>query len=153
MDPHHDGYSKMLYWSDRFGDSTIVKTLSERNGVGLFNFAKAFKKSTGITVDQFNEDWRRHMNTYYYGYRAQKEAIEEIGTVVTLPIEKLYGFTFYSDSTQIAITGMDDKSQGDMSLYVLERDTTKEREAREKQKKDKEEIETVSYTHLRAHET
>ena len=20
MDPHHDGYSKMLYWSDRFGD-------------------------------------------------------------------------------------------------------------------------------------
>jgi len=139
MDPHHDGYSKMLYWSDRFGDSTIVKTLSERNGVGLFNFGEAFKKSTGITVDQFDEDWRRHMNTYYYGYRAQKEAIEEIGSVVTLPIERLYGFSFYSDSTQIAITGLDDKEQGDMSLYILERDTTKEREAREKRKKAKEE--------------
>ena len=62
MDPHHDGYSKLLYWSDRFGDSTIVKTLSERNGVGLFNFGEAFKKSTGISVDQFDEDWRRHMN-------------------------------------------------------------------------------------------
>jgi len=141
MDPHHDGYSKLLYWSDRFGDSTIVKTLSERNGMGLFNFGEAFKKSTGITVDQFDEDWRRHMNTYYYGYRAQKEAIEEIGSVVTLPIERLYGFSFYSDSTQIAITGLDDKGQGDMSLYILERDTTKEREAREERKKAKEETE------------
>ena len=92
-------------------------------------------------MDQFNEDWRRHMNTYYYGYRAQKEAIEEIGSVATLPIEKLYGFSFYSDSTQIAITGMDDKMQGDMSLYILERDTTKEREALEKRTKAKEEIE------------
>ena len=141
MDPHHDGFSKLLYWSDRFGDSTIVKTLSERNGMGLFNFDEAFKKSSGITVDQFDEDWRRHMNTYYYGYRAQKEAIEEIGSVVTLPIERLYGFSFYSDSTQIAITGLDDKGQGDMSLYILERDTTKEREAREERKKAKEETE------------
>jgi len=141
MDPHHDGYSKLLYWSDRFGDSTIVKTLSERNGVGLFNFGEAFKKSTGISVDQFDEDWRRHMNTYYYGYRAQKEAIGEIGSVVTLPIERLYGFSFYSDSTKIAITGLDDKGQGDMSLYILERDTTKEREAREERKKAKEETE------------
>jgi WD40 repeat protein len=109
--------------------------------MGLFNFDEAFKNNSGITVDQFDEDWRRHMNTYYYGYRAQKEAIEEIGSVVTLPIERLYGFSFYSDSTQIAITGLDDKGQGDMSLYILERDTTKEREAREERKKAKEETE------------
>ncbi|MCS5647204.1 MAG: hypothetical protein NZ838_13875, partial [Candidatus Marinimicrobia bacterium] len=44
-------------------------------------------------------------------------------------------------STQIAITGLDDKGQGDMSLYILERDTTKEREAREERKKAKEETE------------
>jgi len=141
MDPHHDGYSKLLYWSERFGDSTIVKTLADRSNFGLFNFEKAFKKNTGITVGQFNEDWRRHMNTYYYGYRSQKEAIEEIGKVVTLPIEKLSGFSFYNDSTQIAITGLGDKGQGDMSLYILERDTTKEREAREERKKAKEEPE------------
>jgi len=141
MDPHHDGYSKLLYWSERFGDSTIVKTLSDRNNFGLFNFEEAFKKNTGITVGQFNEDWRRHMNTYYYGYRSQKEAIEEIGKVVTLPIEKLSGFSFYNDSTQIAITGLGDKGQGDMSLYILERDSTKEREVREERKKANEEPE------------
>ena len=89
-------------------------------------------------MEQFNEDWRRHMNTYYYGYRAQKEAIEEIGKVVTLPIEKLLGFTFYRDSSQIAITGLDDDRQGDLSLYVFQRDTTKEQKQREKRKKAKE---------------
>ena len=143
MDPHHDGFSKLLYWSDRFGDSTIVNTLSERNRMGLFMFDDAFKKHTGITVEEFNEDWRRHMNTYYYGYRAQKEAIEEIGKVVTLPMKKILGFSFFSDSTQIAIAGIDDKGQRDMSLYVLQRDTTKEREKREERQeallKDKDE--------------
>ncbi|MDP7436617.1 MAG: DPP IV N-terminal domain-containing protein, partial [Candidatus Marinimicrobia bacterium] len=145
MDPHHDGYSKLLYWSERFGDSTIVNTLLERNGMGLFMFDEAFKKHTSITVGQFNEDWRRHMNTYYYGYRAQKEAIEEIGKVVTLPIKKIAGFSFFQDSTQIAISGLDDENQRDMSLFVLQRDTTKEREKREERqealekKKDKEE--------------
>ena len=190
MDPHHDGFSKLLYWSNRFGDSTIVQTLSDRNNFGLFDFKSSFKKNVGIDVDQFNEDWRRHMNTYYYGYRSQKESIEEVGQVFTLPIDKLVGFNFSSDSSKMAIIGMDNKMQRDMSLYVFNRDTLKEKEIREKRlksgedkkknknsgflsrifkNKDKdvlkekkfkpvvvwkrEEIDPVSYTHLRAHET
>ncbi|MCS5661293.1 MAG: hypothetical protein NZ842_12915, partial [Dehalococcoidia bacterium] len=41
MDPHHDGFSKMLYWSDRFGDSTIVETLKWRNSLKIFRFPEA----------------------------------------------------------------------------------------------------------------
>ncbi|MCH7611973.1 MAG: hypothetical protein IIB45_01285 [Candidatus Marinimicrobia bacterium] len=140
MDPHHDGYSKLLYWSERFGDSTIVNTLAERNIFGLFTFEKAFKKHTGITVEQFNEDWRRHMNTYYYGYRAQKEAIDEIGKVVTLPIKKINAFHFFKDSTQIAIIGRDDEDQFDQSLFVIQRDTTQEKKMRAKRQKALEKI-------------
>jgi len=140
MDPHHDGYSKLKYWADRFGDSTIVKTLHHRNKLKLFRFKKAFKKVTGITVNQFNEDWRRHMNTYYYGYRSQKETIQEIGTTVSLPIKKMIGFgnlnhlafSFSSDSMNLAIAGKKDKDQYDYSLFIAKRDTAKEREAREK---------------------
>jgi hypothetical protein len=137
MDPHHDGFSKLLYWSNRFGDSTIVNTLANRNRMGLFNFKSAFKNNVGITVDQFNEDWRRHMNTYYYGYRAQKEAIEEIGQVVTLPIKKLIGFNYSRDSTKMAIIGMDSEKQRDMSLYIFNRDSSAEKEIREKKLKSK----------------
>ena len=138
MDPHHDGFSKLLYWSNRFGDSTIVNTLSDRNSMGLFNFNSSFKNNVGISVDQFNEDWRRHMNTYYYGYRSQKEAIEEIGDVVTLPIKKLIGFNYASDSTKMAIIGMNNEKQRDMSLYIFNRDTISEKEIKEKRLQSKE---------------
>ena len=128
MDPHHDGFSKMLYWADRFGDSTITKTLAYRNNFKTFSFKTGFKKATGITVGQFNEDWRRQMNTYYYGYRAQKESYKEIGEVFTLPIKKMQSFSFYEDSTKIALLGLLDKEQRDVSLIIAEQDTVKERE-------------------------
>ena len=116
----------MLYWADRFGDSTITKTLAYRNRLKLFSFNAGFKKATGITVKQFNEDWRRHMNTYYYGYRAQKESYREIGETISLPIKRLQSFSFYKDSTKIALLGLDDKDQQDVSLMVAVRDTAKE---------------------------
>ena len=128
MDPHHDGFSKMLYWADRYGDSTIVKTLGYRNKLKLFSFGAGFKKATGTSVKQFNEDWRRHMNTYYYGYRAQKESYNEIGETISLPIKRLQSFKFYSDSTAIALLGLDDKDQFDVSLVIAKRDTAKETE-------------------------
>ena len=34
-DPHNDGFSKILYLADRFGDSTITKILNYRNKAGL----------------------------------------------------------------------------------------------------------------------
>ncbi|MBN4081388.1 PD40 domain-containing protein [Caldithrix abyssi] len=132
MNPHHDGFSKMLYWAERFGDSTITKTLGYRNKLKLFNFKKGFKKATGVELKQFEEDWRRHMNTYYYGYRAQKETYKEIGEVVKLPIIKMQWFQFYNDSTKIAMIGNDDKDQGDNSLLIAVRDTAKERKRFEK---------------------
>ena len=135
MDPHHDGFSKMLYWADRFGDSTIAQTLEYRNALNVFNFAAGFKKSTGISVKQFNEDWRRHMNTYYYGYRSQKEAYKEIGEVISFPLKKMQAAMFYEDSSQIAILGRLDKDRGDVSLIIASRDTTKERKRFEKWKK------------------
>ena len=135
MDPHHDGFSKMLYWADRFGDSTIAQTLEYRNALNVFNFAAGFKKSTGISVKQFNEDWRRHMNTYYYGYRSQKEAYKEIGEVISFPLKKMQAAMFYEDSSQIAILGRLDKDRGDVSLIIANRDTTKERKRFEKWKK------------------
>lgn len=142
MDPHHDGFSKLLYWSDRFGDSTIVKVLKYRNKIRLHDFKKGFKQITGISVKQFNEDWRRHMNTYYYGVRAQKEPLEEVGQVVTLPIKKMSGFQFTADSMKIALLGRDDKNQYDQSLYIAIRDTAKENKLREKQKKEREKKES-----------
>ena len=119
MDPHHDGFSKLLYLSDRYGDSTLVKIVEYRNSLKLFNFNQAFEKATGFTVKQFNEDWRRHMNTYYYGYRAQKELIRELGKTFTLPLYSLRSIALSSDSLKIAASGRGSKEQLDQSLFLL----------------------------------
>ena len=51
------------------------------------------------------------MNTYYYGFRAQKETYEDVGEVSKLPISKLSSLTssfkFSSDSLHIAMIGKD----------------------------------------------
>ena len=45
MDPHHDGFSKLLYMADRFGDSTIVKTMEYRNGLKALFIQGRLQKS------------------------------------------------------------------------------------------------------------
>ncbi|MEE9189972.1 MAG: BamA/TamA family outer membrane protein [Candidatus Neomarinimicrobiota bacterium] len=133
MESHYQGFSKMLYFADRFGDSALVKLMHERTGLKLFKFKKAFKKSTGgISLKRFEEDWRRQMNTYYYGYRSQKERIEEVGKTSTFPVSSVLGFQLSSDSLNIAIAGLKDKDQLDGSLYVGKLDTIKAVKKRKK---------------------
>ncbi len=126
MDPHHDGYSKLLMMGEKWGDSTIVELMQWRNDFKLFNFEDAFDEVTGQSVGQFNEEWRRKMNTYYYGYRSQKESYNDVGDVASFPISKMSTFAFSSDSMRIALVGKDDKGQYDQSLFIATQDTTTE---------------------------
>ena len=130
QDPHNDGFSKSLYLADRFGDSTIVKILSHRNKAGLLDFKESFKKHTGIKLKQFNEDWRRHMNTFFFGQRAQKERVEDVGKVHKLPLKRMAAFDYFTDTLRVAMIGQLSKGQGDLSLVVATRDTAKERKER-----------------------
>ena len=126
QDPHNDGFSKSLYLADRFGDSTIVKILSDRDKSKLLDFDKAFKKHTGVKLKQFNEDWRRHMNTFFFGQRAQKERVEDVGKVHKLPLKRMAAFDYFNDSLRVAMVGQLSRGQGDLSLVVATRDTAKE---------------------------
>ena len=125
-DPHNDGFSKSLYLADRFGDSTIVKILNYRNKAGFLFFGNSFKKHTGIKLKQFNEDWRRHMNTFFYGQRSQKERLVDVGRVHKLPIRRVATFDYLPDSSGIVMMGFISKGQRDLSLVVAKRDTAKE---------------------------
>ena len=125
-DPHNDGFSKSLYLADRFGDSTIVKILNHRNKAGFLFFGNSFKKHTGIKLKQFNEDWRRHMNTFFYGQRSQKERLLDVGRVHKLPMKRVATFDYLPDSMGIVMMGLLSKGQRDLSLVFAKRDTAKE---------------------------
>ncbi len=127
MDPHDDGFSKLLYMSHRFGDSVIYSIVHNRNSVGVFFFDDAFKLKTGISVEQFNEEWRRDMSTSFFGYRAQKERYEDVGKIISLPLKKSFAFRLAEDSIHIAIIGEMDDWQMDKSLIIAEQETTQEK--------------------------
>ncbi len=127
LDPHDDGFSKLLYMSHRFADSTIIKIVNHRNQFKLFNFDDAFKINTGISLKQFEEEWRRDMSTSFFGFRAQKERYEDVGKILTLPVKKSNSFLIADDSLHFAILGKKDDWQFDESLILAELDTLKEK--------------------------
>ena len=75
------------------------------------------------------------MNTFYFGQRAQKERLKDIGIVQKLPMKRVTTFDYDSDSMGIAMIGFLSKGQRDLSLVYAQRDTLKEKKIRKKQLK------------------
>ncbi|MBA7610176.1 MAG: hypothetical protein GH143_07880 [Calditrichaeota bacterium] len=137
LDSHDAGYAKVLYLADKYGDSTIVKLVHYRDELKIgdrkllalpYFFKRAFKKVTGQTVAQFNEEWRRAMNTYYYSYRGQKEGVDEVGEPVVIPkLSSIRGLAISPDSSLVAVVGRAGKDMRDWSLYTVSTDSTHRR--------------------------
>ena len=126
LDPHDDGYAKVLYLADKYGDSTITKITKWRHKTfKYFDFKQAFKSATGTSLKRFHEDWRRAMHTYYYSYRGQKEKIEDVGEVPPAPAIRHINFVSIApDSSQIAIVGHRNTGMQYQSLYTITTDST-----------------------------
>ncbi len=137
LDPHDAGYAKVLYLADKYGDSTITRLVHYRDELKIgkrklltlpYLFKRAFKKVTGQTVAQFNEEWRRAMNTYYYSYRGQKEGVGEVGEPLVIPgMAAIRGLAVSPDSSRIAVVGRADKDMRDWSLYTVSTDSAHKR--------------------------
>ena len=134
LDAHDDGYAKVLYLAWKYGDSTLVNISNHRLYLSeerkhypyWYDFKTAFEKSTGQSLNDFNEEWRRVMNTYYYGYKAQKETIEEVGEPLLLKgFAKIQEASLAPDSSRIAVIGRRDSRMRDYGLYVVNTDSLK----------------------------
>ena len=66
----------------------VNETLVNADEHSLNSYSSCFDKYS-FSVSQFNEDWRMHINTYYYGYRSQKETYKEMGEVISFPLKKV----------------------------------------------------------------
>ena len=134
LNPHDSGYAKLLFMADKYGDSTITKIVKHRKYVKIgerelfslpYSFKRAFKKVTGQSLKDFDEEWRRAMNTYFYSYRGQKEAVESVGEPVVIPgIQTVVSLSFSPDSSLVAVVGRKNGSMQDWSLYTVTTDTT-----------------------------
>ncbi len=133
LNPHDDGYAKVLYMAWKYGDSTLVKISKHRLYLQQdsqkypywYNFNQAFEDVTGQTLKNFNDEWRRVMNTYYYGYKAQKETIEEVGKPFPLKgFAQVRAAALSPDSLMIAVVGRKQAKMRDYSLYSMTTDSS-----------------------------
>ena len=133
LNSHDDGYAKVLYLAWKYGDSTLVKISSHRKYLKenskeypyWYDFKTAFEEETGQKLSAFNEEWRRVMNTYYFGYKSQKEMIEEVGKPFIIKgFHRVVIAKLSPDSSQIAVVGRKTSRMRDWSLYTLATDTT-----------------------------
>ncbi len=131
---HDDGYAKVLYLAWKYGDSTLVQISNHRKYIFekdkkypyWYNFKTAFEDVTGQSLKDFNEEWRRVMNTYYYGYKAQKENVEEIGDPFIIKgFSRVTSVAISKDSSRIAIVGRTSSKMRDYGLYTQSTDSNK----------------------------
>ncbi|MBT3254110.1 MAG: hypothetical protein HN995_10615 [Candidatus Marinimicrobia bacterium] len=132
---HDQGYAKVLYLAWKYGDSTLVKIsnhrlylLKKQNKYPYwYDFKTAFKEATGQSLADFDEEWRRAMNTYYYGYKAQKETIGEVGEPLPLKgFTRVQSASISPDAGHIAVVGRRDTKMRDYGLYLQKTDSTRQ---------------------------
>lgn len=134
LDPHDDGFSKVLYLASQYGDSTLVNIGHHRLYLDKANqrypywydFSRAFKAETGQSLDNFNEEWRRVMNTYYYGLKAQKEQVEEVGRTLSIKgFASIRSARMAPDSSTVVVIGRRDGKMRDDGVYVFHSDSAR----------------------------
>lgn len=135
LNSHDEGYAKVLYLADRFGDSSLVRMVHHRDTLKLgplkfpkpYSFKKALKQATGLTRKAFDEQWRQTMQTYYFSVLGQHESVTETGQPLPLPeMTALRGLAISPDTAKIALIGRRHPGMGDWGLYVLTRDSTRQ---------------------------
>lgn len=128
LDPHDSGFSMVRYLAEEYGDSVITRALHERNAFGLTDFAAGFEDAAGITVEEFEEEWRRVANAYTWAIYGQKEQVRDIGDHVDPPAQRVSQLRISPGGERWAVYGRT-PPWSDPTLYTVENDSTERRRA------------------------
>jgi hypothetical protein len=61
------GFACVRYLETKYGEDKLIELLKYRNKAYLYNFNDAFNKVYGMSPNEFYKEWRRFINTYYFG--------------------------------------------------------------------------------------
>lgn len=125
------GNSQLRYFTEKYGDSTLVDMLSWRDKkLGLLeyhDFEEAFDEYVDGGYDSFYEDWRKHMNVYYNTLASGMERTDSLGAKsFELPGQFYMDMTVSPDDSLIAVNSIQSLSRPVRSLYIVQNDSTKE---------------------------
>ncbi|MDZ7721173.1 MAG: hypothetical protein U5K72_20290 [Balneolaceae bacterium] len=125
------GNSQLRYFTEKYGDSTLVDMLSWRDKkLGLLeyhDFEESFDEYVDGGYDAFYEDWRKHMNIYYNTLASGMERIDSLDTdSFELPGQFYLDMSVSPDDSLIAVQSLQSLARPVRSLYIVKNDSTKE---------------------------
>lgn len=119
------GNSQVRYIAEQYGDSTITNILEHRDDalLGLakmHDFFSAFEDETGVGYNDFQEDWRKHLNVYYNTIAGQMERVDSLHTEhLDLPGQYVSEVAYSPDTTKIAAIVLSSLARPVTRLYVM----------------------------------
>ena len=123
------GNAQLRYFSEKYGDSTLVNLLSHREKMLGFleyhDFYKAFETVVDGGYPAFFEDWRKHMNVYYNTLASQMERTDSLETrPVQIPGQFLFDMALSPDDSLIAALSLSSLDRPVRRLYIVKNDST-----------------------------
>lgn len=125
------GNAQLRYFTQIHGDSTVATILAHRDSllfgrIRVHNFNKAFKEVTGQSFQEFEDEWRRHMNIYYHTLASQMERSDSLG-VKPLDIQGIFvqEYRFSPDTTQIAVITFESAVRPVSRLAIVSNDSVR----------------------------
>ncbi len=124
------GNSQLRYFTEKYGDSTLVDMMAKRKSVlGIFDrhdFRDAFNETVEGGFSAFYEDWRKHMNVYYNSIAANMERVDSLGTdLLPLPGQFYYDMAVSPDDSLIAVLSLGSLARPVRRLFIVTNDSTR----------------------------
>ncbi|MCC5940116.1 MAG: BamA/TamA family outer membrane protein [Balneolaceae bacterium] len=124
------GNSQLRYFTEKYGDSTLVNLLAHRESLlGIFNyhdFESAFDEVVVGGYEAFYEDWRKHMNVYYNTLASQMERTDSLrAEKLALPGQFYFDMAVSPGDSLIAVLSLPSLERPVRSLFIVKNDSTK----------------------------
>ena len=125
------GHSQVLYFTEKYGDSTLVDMLAHRDKrLGVFeyhDFYEAFAEFVDGGYDAFYEDWLKHMNIYYNTLASQMERVDSLQSKsLAFPGQFYFDMAVSPNDSLVAVLSLESLRRPVRSLYIVKNDSTLE---------------------------
>jgi Tol biopolymer transport system component len=123
------GNSQLRYFTEKYGDSTLVALLQHREKfLGLFpyhDFYAAFSEEIKGGYSSFYDDWRKHTNVYYNTVASQMERVDSLnGDPLNFPGNFYFDAAVSPNDSLVAVLGYPSMKRPVRRLYIVQNDST-----------------------------
>lgn len=121
------GHSQVRYLAHSRGDSLLPAILSHRDSFGPFrthDFGRSFEAVAGEPWEEFEEEWRKHMNIYYNTLASRMERTDSLAAEPeSLPGRYYLDASWSPDQKIIAVLSIPSIQRPQRQLHLVENDS------------------------------